>query len=126
MQKQVPPLGHWERMLSLRLATVVVRAYLLGPISVPSYNRNFTSKSSVPISFSSIHSIFESTISANLAGNPWGNLLQMIILTIIHWRYKFTTERWVKLSHNHMSYKQTIVNICAWEVLFWNSSLTRI
>lgn len=41
-----PPLGQWLRILSLMLATVVAGAYLLGPMSVPSYKRNFSSTGS--------------------------------------------------------------------------------
>jgi hypothetical protein len=40
------PFGQWLRILSLMLATVVAGAYLLGPMSVPSYKRNLSSTGS--------------------------------------------------------------------------------
>ncbi len=42
------PCGHWERILSLSVAIVLAGAYLLGPMSVPSYNRNLSSTRSSP------------------------------------------------------------------------------
>lgn len=41
-------LGHWARMLSFKVATVVAGGYLLGPISVPSCSRNLSSNWSCP------------------------------------------------------------------------------
>jgi hypothetical protein len=44
----VSPCGHRERTNSLSAATVVEGSYLLGPMSVPSNSRNFTSIGSFP------------------------------------------------------------------------------
>lgn len=83
-------LGHCARMLSFKVPTVVVGAYLLGPMSVPSYRRNLSSNSSSPAISENYMSIYSFWVTLQRTAS-WK---QMIKHNSNDRKLSFLTSQW--------------------------------